>query len=65
MSLEPLHPYLDDFPSSILVRESYVTTFESVWALALSSQGRVGAIVNGQPGTGAHLSSYLLYYKSH
>ena len=62
LSLEPLRPYLNDFPSSILVRESYVTTFESVWARALSSRGRIGIIVNGQPGTGAHLSSYLLYY---
>jgi hypothetical protein len=65
LSLEPLHPYLNDFPPSILVRESYVTTFESVWARALSSRGHTGVIVNGQPGTGAHLPSYLLYYKSH
>ncbi|KIM35042.1 hypothetical protein M413DRAFT_449923 [Hebeloma cylindrosporum] len=57
-SLEPLHPYLEDCPSSILVRESYLTTFRDVWERGLSTQGVCGLIVNGQPGIGNTLFQY-------
>ena len=55
LSLDPLPPYVDGAPPSILVRKSYVTMFDHVWARAMSSEGEVGAIITGQPGIGAYL----------
>ena len=61
LSLEPL-PELDlSTSSSILVRESYVTMFDTVWARAISSRGRKGVIIAGQPGIGAYLLSHIHY----
>ena len=57
LSLDPLPPYVDGAPPSILVRKSYVTMFDHVWARAMSSEGEVGAIITGQPGIGAYLLS--------
>ena len=56
LSLEPLPPKLDtSILSSIVVRKSYVTMFDTVWARAISSKGRRGVIITGQPGTCAYL----------
>jgi hypothetical protein len=62
LSLEPLPPRLDpSISSSIFVRNSYVTMFDIVWARAISSQGRHGVILTGQPGNGAYLHSHIHY----
>ncbi|KDR66585.1 hypothetical protein GALMADRAFT_80659 [Galerina marginata CBS 339.88] len=58
LSLEPLSRLNPDGPS-ILVRESYGTTFDHVWACAMSSMGYHGAIVTGQSGTG---KTVFLFY---
>ncbi len=58
LSLEPL-PGLDPISSLILVRESYVTMFDTVWARAITSRGRKGVIITGQPGIGAYLLSHI------
>ena len=58
LSLEPLGL---STPSSILVRNSYVTMFDTVWAQAITSDGRNGVIITGQPGIGAHLLSHIHY----
>ena len=51
LSLEPLPSNLDTFiSSSIVVRKSYVMMFGAVWARAISSEGRDGVIITGQPG---------------
>ena len=57
LSLEPL-PNIDWHSTSslILVRESYVTMFDTVWAQAITSEGSNGVIITGQPGIGAYLS---------
>lgn len=60
LSLDPLPPYVDGAPPSILVRKSYVTMFDYVWARAMSSEGAVGAIITGQPGIGKTLFQYYL-----
>ena len=57
LSLDPLPPYVDGALPSILVRKSYVTMFDHVWAQAMSSEGTIGAIIIGQPGIGAYLLS--------
>jgi len=62
LSLEPPPPGFDPFVSSIFVRSSYVTMFDTVWAKAIASQGRNGVIIAGQPGTGVHLLSYTITY---
>jgi hypothetical protein len=54
-SLKPPTPSLDpSISSSIFVRKSYVTMFDTVWAKAITSQGRHGVIITGQPGIGAY-----------
>jgi hypothetical protein len=56
LSLEPLRRGFDpSISSSIFIRESYVTMFDTVWAKAIARQGRHGVIITGQPGTGAHI----------
>lgn len=57
LSLDPLPPYVDGALPSILVRKSYVTMFDHVWARAMSSEGETGTIITGQPGIGAYLLS--------
>jgi hypothetical protein len=61
LSLKPLRN-LDQ--SIILVRESYVAMFDTVWAKAISSLGRRGVIITGQPGIGAYLLSHIHYVES-
>ena len=50
-SLEPLAS------ESLLVRQCYVDIFSRVWARAFISSRLEGAIISGQPGTGASFSS--------
>jgi hypothetical protein len=62
LSLEPLKPLRGFDPSkssSILVRESYVTMFDTVWAKAMISSK--GVMITGQPGIGAYLLSHIHY----
>ena len=59
LSLKPLPDLRPSTSSSILVRESYVTMFDTVWARAISSEGRTGVIITGQPGIGAYLLSHI------
>jgi hypothetical protein len=62
LSLEPLPPRFDpSITSSIFVRNSYVTMFDTVWAQAIALQGRRGVIITGQPGIGAYLLSHIHY----
>jgi hypothetical protein len=64
LSLEPLELFPDLDPStssSILVRKSYVTMFNTVWAQAITSEGRKGVIITGQPGIGVYLLSHIHY----
>ena len=61
LSLEPLPPRFDPFVSSIFVRNSYVTMFDTVWAKAIASEGRNGVIITGQPGIGAYLLPHIHY----
>jgi hypothetical protein len=63
LSLEPLGPLdkLDPSISSILVRESYVTMFDTVWAQVIASEGSNGVIITGQPGIGVYLLSHIHY----
>jgi len=66
LSLEPLDPTqlpFNNSSSTILVRKSYVEMFDRVWARVMSSQGKTGVIITGQPGTGAHLLSHFPYYE--
>ena len=54
LSLEPLPPRLNqDISSSIFVRESYVTMFDTIWAKAMTILEGYGVIITGQPGIGA------------
>ena len=46
-------------PSSIIVRKSYLSMFDTIWAKAISSKGRKGVIITGQPGIGAYLLSHI------
>ena len=62
MSLEPLPLPAGGSSSSILIRESYVKTFDHVWARAMSSKRTTGAVITGQPGIGMHLFSNFHYY---
>ena len=57
LSLEPLPGLGLSKSSSILVRNSYVTIFDTVWAQAITPDGRNGVIITGQPGIGARLLS--------
>ena len=50
-------------PSSVLVRESYVKTFDRFWVRAMSSQRTTGVVISGQSGTGTHLLSHFHDYK--
>ena len=59
LSLEPLPELNLSTSSSILVRKSYVTMFDIVWARAIISEGRKGVIISGQPGIGAYLLSHI------
>ena len=61
LSLEPLPGFGFSASSSIYVRDSYVTMFNTVWARAITSYGRIGVIIAGQPGIGAHLLSQIHY----
>ena len=61
LSLEPLPGLGLSTSSSILVRNSYVAMFDTVWAQAIASDGRDGVIITGQPGIGAHLLSHIHY----
>ena len=61
LSLEPLPGLELSTSSSILVRNSYVTMFDTVWTRAISSAGHNGVIITGQPGIGAHLLSQIHY----
>ena len=63
LSLEPLPPSTLDpsISSSILVRESSVTMFHTVWGKAMQSAGKQGVIITGQPGTGKYLLSCIHY----
>jgi hypothetical protein len=61
LSLEPLPRLFDPFVSSIFIRDSYVTMFDTVWAKAIASEGRDGVIITGQPGTGAYLLPHIHY----
>ena len=53
LSLDPLTTEFSAEPSSIYVRDSYVTTFDTIWTLGMLRKGRLGVILTGQPGTGA------------
>jgi len=57
LSLPPLAP---SKCRSLLVRKCYVEIFDRVWARAFSSNGEVGAIITGQPGTGKTLLDYFI-----
>jgi hypothetical protein len=57
LSLDPLPPDFSDALPSILVRKSYLTMFDHIWAQAMSLEGAVGTIITGQPGIGAYLLS--------
>ncbi|KIM41036.1 hypothetical protein M413DRAFT_158284 [Hebeloma cylindrosporum] len=46
--------------TSVLVRDSYLSMFDTVWAEALSQEGRGGVIITGQPGIGKTLFNYYL-----
>jgi hypothetical protein len=59
--LLPLPDVDPSISSSILVRESYVTMFDAVWAQAIRSNGRKGAIITGQPGIGMYPHSHIHY----
>ena len=59
--LLPLPAVDPSISSSILVRESYVTMFDTVWAQAMRSKGRKGVIIAGQPGIGTYLHSHIHY----
>ena len=59
LSLKPLPDLDPSTPSSILVRESYVTMFDTVWVQAILSEGHAGVIMTGQPGIGAYLLSHI------
>lgn len=59
LSLDPLTRF-DGAPPSILVRKSYLTTFDHVWAQAMSSEGEVGTIITGQPGIGKTMFQYYI-----
>ena len=61
--LAPEHLPFNNSSSSIFVRESYMTTFDLIWARATLSKGKSGAIITGQPGTGTHLLSHFHHYK--
>ena len=62
LSLEPLPINLDtSISSSIVIRKSYLTMFDTVWAQAISSKGREGVIITGQPGIGVYLLSHIHY----
>ncbi|KIL59542.1 hypothetical protein M378DRAFT_169206 [Amanita muscaria Koide BX008] len=58
--LLPLPTVDPSITSSILVRESYITMFDTVWAQAIISNGRIGVIITGQPGIGKTLFLYYL-----
>ncbi|KAF8905190.1 hypothetical protein CPB84DRAFT_1771816 [Gymnopilus junonius] len=45
---------------SILVRKSYMETFDHIWAQAIGSDGLLGSIVTGQPGIGKTFFQYYL-----
>jgi hypothetical protein len=47
---------LDDNPT-IIVRQSYITMFDHVWASAFIENPKTGVIITGQPGTGVWLLS--------
>jgi hypothetical protein len=49
-------PFLE--PRTILVRDCYVRTFDRIWARAFESEGMIGTIITGQPGTGTCLLFY-------
>ena len=57
--LLPLPAVDPSISSSILVRESYVTMFDTVWAQAMRSKGRKGVIIAGQSGIGTYLPSHI------
>ena len=59
--LLPLPAVDPSISSSILVRESYVTMFDTVWAQAMRSKGRKGVIITGQPGIGTYLHPHIHY----
>ncbi|KDR75596.1 hypothetical protein GALMADRAFT_140226 [Galerina marginata CBS 339.88] len=61
LSLEPLPRRIDDsISSTILVRNSYVEMFDTIWARSIKTRGRHGVIVTGQSGTGKTLFNYYL-----
>ncbi|KAF8803006.1 hypothetical protein BYT27DRAFT_7196153 [Phlegmacium glaucopus] len=59
LSLEPLPSKITRLPS-VLVRGSYVSVFDHIWAQAMVLEGSNGAIVTGQPGIGKTLFQYYL-----
>ena len=55
----PLPRFLEPLSQTILVRDCYVTTFDRIWARAFQSEGMIGTIITGQPGTGMCLCTFL------
>ena len=63
--LEPLlNGFNSDIQSSIFIRDSYLTMFDTVWAQAIKSRGSHGLVVNGQTGVGAYVLSHIRYLLS-
>ncbi|KAF8802999.1 hypothetical protein BYT27DRAFT_7196147 [Phlegmacium glaucopus] len=60
LALEPLPSNITCDLPSVLVRKSYVSVFDHIWAQAMISKGKHGAIVTGQPGIGKTLFQYYL-----
>ena len=63
LSLESLPDTFDPSISSsstIFIRGSYVTMFNTVWVRSVATKGRKGVIITGQPGTGKTLFNYYL-----
>ena len=56
-----LNGFDSDIGSSIFIRDSYLTMFDTVWAQAIDSRGRNGVVIIGQPGVGAYLLSHIRY----
>lgn len=50
--LKPLPHMLDPVISSLFVRDSYVSMYNTVWARAMATKGRRGVLITEQPGVG-------------